>query len=67
MRIEKAQRFSRLKKLLVLIVIGIGAGLLLPGCMSPSQESDWRWKQYNPEYRPPYPQENPNPFRPGIF
>lgn len=66
MRIVKAQRFRRLKKTLSLFVIGMGACLLLSGCMSPSQESDWRWKQYNPEYRPPYPQD-PNPFRPGIF
>ena len=66
MRIAKAQTCSRLKKPLFLFVIGMGAGLLLPGCMSPSQESDWRWKRYNPEYQPPYPQD-PNPFRPGIF
>ena len=31
---------------------------LLTGCISPvswEQESDWRWKQYNPEYHPPWP------------
>ena len=66
MRIVKSQRFSRPKQTLCLFVVGMGAGLLLSGCMTPSQESDWRWQQYNPDYRPPYPQDS-NPFRPGIF
>jgi len=62
----KAQPFSRLKKTLSLFVMVVGTCLLLSGCMSTSQESDWRWQQYNPEYRLPYP-PNPNPFGPGIF
>jgi hypothetical protein len=66
MSIVKTQLFSRRKKTRSLFVIAMGTCLLLSGCMSPSQESDWRWKQYNPEYRPPYP-SNPDPFRPGIF
>jgi hypothetical protein len=39
---------------LLLIVIA----LLASGCVTPltfEQESDWRWKQYNPEYRSPWP------------
>jgi hypothetical protein len=30
--------------------------LAVAGC-SFQQESDWRWKQWNPNYRPPYPEE----------
>jgi hypothetical protein len=66
MRIVRTQPFDRLKKTLSLFVIGMGTCLLLSGCMSTSQESDWRWKQYNPEYRPPYPSDS-DPFRSGIF
>ena len=41
-----------------LVLLGLLALLtLLPACVSPEQESDWRWKQMNPSYRPPYPQE----------
>jgi hypothetical protein len=31
--------------------------LLTGGCLAPSfeQQSDWKWQQYNPNYRPPYP------------
>ena len=57
---------NRLKKTLSLFVIAMGTSLLLSGCVSTGQESDWRWKQYNPEYRPPYPSDS-DPFRSGIF
>ena len=41
-----------------LVLLGLLALLtLLPTCASPEQEPDWRWKQMNPNYRPPYPQE----------
>jgi hypothetical protein len=36
--------------------------LLLSGCLgSFEQESDWRWKQYSPEYRSPWPQDKTAP------
>jgi len=44
---------SRLSAGLVLLLVGVG--LLTSGCITPlsaEQESDWRWKQLNPEYRP---------------
>ena len=66
MRFVKTQLFSRIKKTLSAFVFTIGVCLLLSGCMTPSQESEWRWKQYNPDYHPPYP-SNPNPFQPGVF
>lgn len=34
--------------------------LLLGGCASFEQESDWRWKQQNPDYQAPWPQEKAN-------
>ena len=39
---------------LLLVMVALMAG----GCITPltwEQQSDWRWKQYNPEYRAPYP------------
>lgn len=65
-RMVKTQHFSQLKR--ALVVVGIGAGVCsrLSGCLSPSQQSDWRWRRYNPVYRPPYPQD-PNLFRPSMF
>ena len=66
MRIVKTKLFNRRKRTLSLFVMGMGACLLLSGCMTPSQESEWRWKQFNPEYHPPYP-SNTDPFRPGVF
>lgn len=47
-------------------ILAAGITVLLSGCVTPSQESDRQWKQYNPEYRDPFP-ANPDPFRPGIF
>ncbi len=44
----------------------MGIFLLLAGCLNPGQKSDWQWKQFNPEYRQPYP-EDPRPGRGGIF
>jgi hypothetical protein len=31
----------------------LGLAWLLGGCASFERESDWRWKQWNPDYRPP--------------
>ncbi len=42
---------------LLLRLVLISLSLLLTGCVSPEQESDWRWQQFNPEYRPPYPRD----------
>ena len=60
----KSSRKSLWGPLIVLTYAGIA--LLLAGCVDPAMESDWRWKQFNPGYRSPYP-ENPNPWRTGIF
>ena len=33
--------------------------LPLTGCLVPEpQLSDWRWKQYNPEYKPVHPSDH---------
>ena len=32
------------------------AACVVAGCAF-NQESDWRWKQWNPNYRLPYPQD----------
>ncbi|MGE3310195.1 MAG: hypothetical protein AB7O66_09520 [Limisphaerales bacterium] len=37
-----------------MLLLSMGA-LFLGGCASPEQSSDWRWKQFNPDYRPPLP------------
>ena len=39
----------------LLLLLALAA--LLAGCLSPQQESDWRWKQYNPEYQPLHPSD----------
>jgi hypothetical protein len=57
---------NRLSRRIFECVLAVAISIVLSGCMTPSQESDWRWKQYNPGYRDPYP-ANPDPFRPGFF
>jgi hypothetical protein len=37
------------KRLFILLLLVAGS---LTGCMTPTQQSDWNWKQYNPEYQP---------------
>jgi len=34
---------------------------LLSGCTSMEEQSDWRWKQQNPDYRLPWPQDKAVP------
>jgi hypothetical protein len=46
---------ARRATMLVAILFSAGIWFLVSGCLSPAQESDWQWKQYSPEYRPPYP------------
>lgn len=49
-------------RLLPLVLLCLGAG----GCVSPltpEQESDWRWKQWNRDYRAPYPTDPGQTFR----
>ena len=49
---------GRLNTCVFLLLLLVGLCLLTFGCitpLSPEQQSDWRWKQQNPEYRPPYP------------
>ena len=36
--------------------------VLLTGCVSFEQESDWRWKQFNPDYRPRSPGDYENGY-----
>jgi hypothetical protein len=39
---------------LLLVVLLLGAnGCIVP--VTPEQQSEWRWKQWNPEYRPLHP------------
>ena len=59
---------TKIELITLWLAMGIVAGLLLSGCVNldPARESDWRWKQYNHEYRPPYP-EDPGLFRSGTF
>ncbi len=39
----------------VLLIALIGLAALFSGCGSLEQESDWRWKQMNPDYHMSYP------------
>lgn len=39
------------RRILALLLLALGAA----GCGTFEQQSDWRWKQYNPDYRPPLP------------
>jgi hypothetical protein len=48
---------SALRLFLIIVIFGFMAG----GCvnpLTPEQQSDWWWKQYNPEYRLPYPPDS---------
>ncbi len=39
------------------VALGVLA-FITGGCITPltlEQQSDWNWRQYNPEYRPPWP------------
>lgn len=38
-----------------LIFVLAVTGALLAGCAPWPQESDWQWRQWNPDYRLPYP------------
>jgi hypothetical protein len=40
----------------LLLLVMLLSLIAVTGC-SFQQESDWRWKQWNPNYRPPYPVE----------
>ena len=62
----RPSRPYELFELASLAVISIFIGLLLGGCTTPQIESDRRWREFNPDYRQPYP-EDPRFFRPGIF
>ena len=64
----KTSSNTRIAATLLELAIGVGICLLSSGCigLDPAHESDWHWKQFNPEYRSPYP-EDPRPFRSGIF
>ena len=52
------------KPLATLLFLVLAA--VVSGCIGPAEESAWRWKQANPEYRAPYHEEG-KAFRPGIF
>ena len=41
---------------IMLAVLALFASLL-SGCLTDGGESEWRWKQSNPEYRSPWPQD----------
>ena len=43
------------KQVLIGLLLAFMA-VLLGGCMSPEAESDWRWKQTNPYWKPTIPE-----------
>jgi hypothetical protein len=63
----KASLLNRLLRRMFECVLAAAISVLLSGCMTARQESDWRWKQYNPGYRDPIPANPDHPFQPGIF
>jgi len=52
---------SKIIRAILLCVFVVAASTFLTGCTT-TQESDWRWKQFNPDYRPPYPPDPRPPF-----
>lgn len=41
-----------------LLIFLLVALLLFTGCLAPEPElSDWRWQQFNPEYKPIHPSD----------
>ncbi|HEY5911643.1 MAG TPA: hypothetical protein VJA21_13670 [Verrucomicrobiae bacterium] len=36
----------------VVLAICLGLASILPGCVYPEHYQEWKWKQWNPEYRP---------------
>ncbi|MCB1128427.1 MAG: hypothetical protein KDM81_18170 [Verrucomicrobiae bacterium] len=40
-------------RLTAILLAGITC-LSLGGCVVPENDSEWRWRQWNPDYRPPF-------------
>ena len=57
----KASLRNKFRWMVLLVSACVCFPLLLLGCLSAAQQSDWRWQEYNPDYREPYPR-NPGPF-----
>ena len=56
----KARTRHRVRIGQTLLLAALAMSLLLTGCInpvSPTEMSDWRWRQWNPDYRSPYPSE----------
>ena len=54
----RTRQCVRIVRMFLLPVVAVS--LLLTGCInpvSPTDMSDWRWRQWNPDYRSPYPSE----------